>query len=79
MQSSFKPLAASIYRVEVGYENNSCRRNKLVGKCESTIVSMEGYNVKCLIDSDSAVSIIPISETRRIGIEKLKKATQLSE
>ena len=34
IQSSVKPLAASIYRVEAGYENNSCRRNKLVGKCE---------------------------------------------
>ena len=38
---------------------------------------MEGYNVKCLIDSGSAVSIIPISEARRIGIEKLKKAEWL--
>ena len=64
MQSSFKPLAASIYRVEAGYEKNSCRRNKLVGKCESTVISMEGYNVKCLIDSGSTVYIIPICEAR---------------
>ena len=77
LQSSFKSLAASIYRVEAGYENNSCRRNKLVGKCDSTVVNMEGCNVKCLIDSGSAVSIIPISEAKRIGIEKLKKAEWL--
>ena len=63
--------------IEAGYENNSCRRNKLVGKCESKVVSMEGYNVKCLIDAGSAVSIIPISEARRIGIDKLKKAEWL--
>ena len=64
IQSSFKPLAASIYRIKTGYENNSCRRNKLVGKCESTVVSVDGYNVKCLIDSGSVVSIIPINEAR---------------
>ena len=77
MQRSFKPLAASIYRVEAGYEKNYCRKNKLVGKCESTVVSMEGYNVKCLIDSGGAVSIIPISEARLIGIETLMKAEWL--
>ena len=48
-----------------------------MGKCESTVLSMEGYYVKCLIHSASVVSIMPISEARRMGIETLKKAELL--
>ena len=53
VQLDNKPLASSIYRVETGYKNNSCSRNKLLGKCESTVVSMKVCNFKFVSESGS--------------------------